>query len=217
MAMKTGITTGAAIGVIAGLIGIYVLRSDESKVDRNQHAEEISEEVVEPIVPGSKITRDFAKGSLTAFVIKPERAVVPDMVFNNDKGEQLTIQNWRGKVVLLNLWATWCAPCREEMPALSALQKQMGSSDFEVVAVSVDRKGAEASSAFLIENGVTDLNLYVDKSAQILDDAQAIGLPTTLLIDRQGREIGRMAGPAKWTDPEALALIRAAIAEGKTS
>jgi thiol-disulfide isomerase/thioredoxin len=217
MAMKVGIAAGAAVGVIAGLTGIYLLRTDESKVDQSDRGATVEPAPPAPAVPAGKVTRELAKGTLTAFVVKPNRVTVPDLVFTTEEGQQVSIEKWRGRVVLLNLWATWCAPCRKEMPSLAALQQQLGSDDFEVVAISVDRKGAEASAAFLIETGATALKLYVDKSAAVLDAAQAVGLPATLLIDRQGREIGRMLGPADWSSPEAIALIKAAIAEGKTS
>jgi hypothetical protein len=99
------------------------------------------------------------------------------------------------------------------MPALAALQKQLGSKDFEVVAISVDRKGVEASSAFLKETGADGLKLYVEPTATILNDLQALGLPATVLVDREGKEIGRILGPAEWNSPEAQALIKAALAE----
>jgi hypothetical protein len=99
------------------------------------------------------------------------------------------------------------------MPDLAKLQKQLGSDDFEVVAISVDRKGAEASAAFLKETGADGLRLYVEPTTAILNDIQALGLPATVLIDRQGREIGRLLGPADWASPEAIALVKAALAE----
>ena len=217
MAMKFGVAAGAAIGIVAGIAGIYVLRSDESKVDRSESAATAEQAAAEAAIPAGKVTRELSRGSLTAFVVKPIREAVPDLVFMTEEGEQVSIEKWRGRVVLVNLWATWCAPCRKEMPALAELQQQLGSDDFEVVAISVDRKGAEASAAFLIETGATALKLYVDKSAQSLDTVQAVGLPATLLLDRQGREIGRLLGPAEWSSPDAITLIKAAIAEGKTS
>jgi thiol-disulfide isomerase/thioredoxin len=116
-------------------------------------------------------------------------------------------------VVLLNLWATWCAPCRKEMPTLNDVQKQLGSKDFEVVALSVDRKGLEASTAFLKETGADSLGLYIDETTTSLNMLQALGLPVTLLIDRKGREIGRLLGPAEWNSAEAIALMKAALAE----
>jgi len=122
------------------------------------------------------------------------------------------LAKWKGKVVLLNLWATWCLPCRKEMPDLAALQKELGSNDFEVVALSVDRKGAEASSAFLKEVNASSLALYTDEQSKSLQALQAVGLPATLLIGRDGREIGRLLGPAEWASDEAKALVRAAMA-----
>jgi thiol-disulfide isomerase/thioredoxin len=111
----------------------------------------------------------------------------------------------------LNLWATWCGPCRKEMPELNKLQKLLGSADFEVVALSEDLKGVEASSAFLKETGADNLALYVDPKAAALAAIQSVGLPTTLLIDRNGKEVGRLLGPADWASPEAQALVKAVI------
>jgi thiol-disulfide isomerase/thioredoxin len=141
------------------------------------------------------------------------RQALPDIKFQDGDGKPLSLEQWKGSVALINLWATWCAPCRKEMPALAALQSKLGSKDFEVVAISVDRKGAEASSVFLKETGADALKLYVDPSSAILNDLKAPGLPVSVLVDRQGREIGRLIGPAEWNGPEAEALIDAALAE----
>ena len=116
-------------------------------------------------------------------------------------GKPLKLSDWKGRVVLVNLWATWCAPCRKEMPDLAKLQKELGSDQFEVVAISVDRKGAEASSAFLKETGADNLKLYVEPTTKIVSELQSAGLPATILVDRQGREIGRLLGPADWASP----------------
>ena len=155
----------------------------------------------------------FAVGPMTAFLVKADRPAVPNLAFKDSSGADIKLSKWQGRVVLLNLWATWCAPCRKEMPTLNDVQKQLGTKDFEVVALSVDRKGLEASSAFLKETGTDSLGLYVDATTQSLEDLQAFGLPVTLLIDRKGREIGRLLGPAEWNSAEAIALMRAAIAE----
>ncbi len=157
--------------------------------------------------------RAFAVGPMAAFLVKADRPAVPDLAFKDSSGAEIKLSKWQGRVVLLNLWATWCAPCRKEMPTLNDVQKQLGSKDFEVVALSVDRKGLEASSAFLKETGADSLGLYVDATTQSLEDLQAFGLPVTLLIDRKGREIGRLLGPAEWNSAEAIALMKAAIAE----
>ncbi|HUR43000.1 MAG TPA: TlpA disulfide reductase family protein [Aestuariivirga sp.] len=159
------------------------------------------------------ITKELSTGALAAFVVKTERKPVPDIEFYDGDGKGVKIGQWKGRVVLVNLWATWCAPCRKEMPALAELQAKLGSKDFEVVAISIDRKGIEASAAFLKETGAAALKLYVEPSSRILNDLQALGLPATVLIDRQGYEIGRLLGPAQWNSPEAINLIEAALAE----
>ena len=107
--------------------------------------------------------RDFAVGPMAAFLVKADRPAVPDLAFKDSSGSEVKLSKWQGRVVLLNLWATWCAPCRKEMPTLNDVQKQLGSKDFEVVALSVDRKGLEASAAFLKETGADSLGLYVDE------------------------------------------------------
>ena len=159
------------------------------------------------------ITRAMATGPLAAFVVKPQRPAVADLAFADGEGKPLKLSDWRGKVTLVNLWATWCAPCRKEMPALAELQSKLGGPDFEVLAISIDRKGATASAAFLDEAKATALKLYVDPSSKALGALQAIGLPASVLVDREGREIGRLLGPAEWNAPEAEQLIKAAIAE----
>ena len=151
-------------------------------------------------------------GSVAAFVAKTMPETLPNASFQNTEGAPVTLETWRGKVVLLNLWATWCIPCRKEMPALDRLQAALGSPDFEVVALSIDRSGLAGTRKFLDSVGVRNLKLYVDPTARLANVFKAIGLPTTLLIDRQGREAGRLIGPAEWDSPAALALIQKALA-----
>ncbi len=188
----------ALLAFIAGGIGIYL----SGNVPRK--AEEVNS--------GGGF-KDFAKGHMAAFLVKADRPQVPDLTFQDLTGSEATLSKWRGRVVLLNLWATWCAPCRKEMPTLNEVQKQLGSKDFEVVALSVDRKGLEASAAFLKETGADALGLYIDETSKSLESLQAFGLPATLLIDRKGREIGRLLGPAEWDSAEAIALMKAALSE----
>lgn len=199
--MKASRILAFALGVTAAMGGIYWFQSGERKAGT---AATVS----------SGITRELAKGPLAAFLVKPERVALADLAFQDGDGKAVSLAAWKGRVVLINLWATWCAPCRREMPALAALQAKLGSKDFEVVAISVDRKGVEASAAFLKETGADGLKLYVEPSAKILSDLKAMGLPATVLVDRQGREIGRLLGPAEWDSPEAVKLIEAALAEG---
>ena len=123
---------------------------------------------------------------------------VPGLQFQDGDGRTRSLAEFRGRVVLLNIWATWCTPCREEMPALDRLQAKLGGPEFEVVALSIDRQGSDVVRRFFADVGVKSLRIYIDPSAQSMSRLGAVGVPITLLIDREGREIGRRAGPAKW-------------------
>ena len=147
-------------------------------------------------------------GDMAAFVFKADgAAVAPEFRFLDGTGKDHTLADWKGRVVLLNLWATWCQPCRKEMPALDRLQADLGGTDFEVVAIAVDRAGAPAAQKFLDQVGTKKLALYVDPSARLATELRAIGLPATILIGRDGREIGRLLGPAEWDGVDAKRLI----------
>ncbi len=162
----------------------------------------------------SSLFKDLIIGQMKNFVVKNDLPTVPDLKFVNVDENALTLENWKGRVVLLNLWATWCAPCRHEMPSLNRLEETLGGDQFEVVALSVDRKGLKASAKFLEEVKASALKLYSDKTSEALQRLKVIGLPATILVDRQGREIGRLLGPAEWDSPEAKALIKAALKAG---
>lgn len=114
----------------------------------------------------------------------------------------------KGRVVVLNLWATWCAPCVKEMPALDRLQKKLGGKDFEVVALSLDRGGAVQVRPFFEERGIGALSVYLDPKSTAMMALKPRGLPTTYLIGRDGRILGTMIGEAEWDGAEAEALIR---------
>jgi thiol-disulfide isomerase/thioredoxin len=161
--------------------------------------------------PSGPGTNALSQGQMAAFVFKKEPESLPEVRFQDAAGKEHTLADWRGKVVLLNLWATWCAPCRKEMPTLDHLQKEMGSAQFEVVAVSVDRKGLLASQQFLQDIKVEGLKVYADPTARMSATLRAVGLPATLLLDREGREIGRLLGPAEWDSEDAKRLIRSAM------
>ncbi len=149
--------------------------------------------------------------TMAAFIKHPAPKDIAAFSFADGSGAALDLTHWTGKVVLLNLWATWCAPCRKEMPELAKLQQEMGSADFEVVALSEDLKGAQASAAFLKDAKADALALYVDPKATALEAVQSPGLPTTLLIDRNGKEVGRLLGPAQWDSEESKALIKSVL------
>lgn len=151
------------------------------------------------------------QGKMTAFVYKTAAEPVPPFPFYDAAQATKTIADKKGKVVLLNLWATWCGPCREEMPSLDRLQKDMGSDKFEVMAVSVDKNGFETAKKFLDGLGVASLAYYSDPTGRAPSQVKAIGMPATLLIDAEGREVGRLMGPAEWDSPDAKRLIEAML------
>lgn len=160
----------------------------------------------------------FARGDLAAFQIAEEPRRLSDITFTGPDGAVSTLADWEGRNVLLNLWATWCAPCREEMPALDALQREEGGDDFEVVALNVDAGGSDRPQTFLDEIGVDALRLYRDPSADAFESLKArgygIGLPITVLVDDSGCALGHVAGPASWNGDDAKALVRAASGAG---
>jgi thiol-disulfide isomerase/thioredoxin len=159
--------------------------------------------------------KPFATGDVAAFAPADIRRDLSALAFGAGGPEPTSIAAWKGRVVLLNLWATWCVPCRKEMPALDRLQAQHGSADFEVVAVNLDTRDPERSKKFLADIGVKSLGWYADQSLASMKALQKLGLltglPTTILIDRQGCELGVMAGPAEWDRADAAALIDAAL------
>ncbi|MEO5669889.1 MAG: TlpA disulfide reductase family protein [Ramlibacter sp.] len=133
---------------------------------------------------------------------------LPPLRFADGSGAPTSLAAFRGKVVLLNVWATWCPPCVAEMPTLDRLQAALGGADFEVVALSIDSAGAPAVQAFFLRTGIKKLHPYVDAFQEALTSLAGAGIPLTLLIDRDGREIGRKQGPAEWDQPQMLQLIR---------
>lgn len=133
---------------------------------------------------------------------------LPDIRFVDSDGRGRSLADFRGRPLLLNLWATWCAPCRKEIPSLDRLQAKIGRDRLLVVPLSIDRQGLPAVKGFYDELGLTALGMYVDSSAEAAHELHAFGIPTTLLIDREGREIGRKIGEAEWDSPDTIALIQ---------
>ncbi|GHA38812.1 hypothetical protein GCM10007989_38200 [Devosia pacifica] len=140
-----------------------------------------------------------------------------DLAFTNAQGEAISLAEFRGRVTLLNVWATWCAPCREEMPALDRLQQAVGSDQIKVVALSIDRTGNEAVQPFFDEINVKSLGIYLDPSMNVMEAAGVVGLPTTLLISREGIEVYRWVGPVEWDLPRTANAIRLYLENGSTS
>ena len=140
--------------------------------------------------------------------------LIPDIRFVDGNGSPRALSNFRGKVLLLNVWATWCAPCRKEMPALDRLQQQLGGPDFQVVALSIDNGGVAAVRRFYDEIGIRELAIYVDSTTEATGKLRTLGIPTTLLLDREGRERWRKTGPAEWDSPEIIESLRAKLRGG---
>ena len=142
----------------------------------------------------------------TVPILVPHRMprTLPAIGFEDRDGRKRSLSDFHGKLVLLNVWATRCGPCRAEMPTLGYLQSRLGSNDFEAVALSIDRGGRAAVDRFFKETKLRSLGIYVDKSTETLARLSIVGIPTTLLLDRDGREAGRHTGPAAWVSPEAI-------------
>jgi len=149
------------------------------------------------------------------FAMHDEPIELPPISFQSGRGEAKTLSSFAGKVVLLNLWATWCGPCRAEMPMLDNLQATLGGSDFEVLPLSIDRGGADKVRDFYRELGLEDLMIYIDPTATAQRRLRVVGIPTTLLVDRNGRELGRLAGPAEW-DSTAMITFFKSVIEGSS-
>lgn len=201
------VLAGGIAGVAVGLAGVYGIAT----LTRNAGGDA----ACRPAVELAKKMAPFARGEVAAINVAKTPLKVPPLAFTDSGGKPLTLEHWRGRTVLLNLWATWCVPCRKEMPALDALEQRLGGPGFEVVAVNIDTRDADKPKAWLKEVGVQKLAYYADPSARAFQDLKAIGrafgMPTTLLLDPQGCELGTIAGPAEWASDDAIKLIEAAL------
>lgn len=204
-----------AAGIAAGAIGVYVMGApsgnnpqDVAALDADSAACQAKTETLEAVDAA-------ARGEVAAILAANPPRSVRDLAFNAPDGSPMTLADLSGKTLLVNLWATWCAPCREEMPALNQLQKEMGSDTFEVVAVNVDTGGDEKPMRFLEETKVDALGYYRDSTLGLFNELKrrglALGLPVTLLVDHEGCMIGHMNGPAEWASEDAKRLIEAAM------
>ncbi|ALA18017.1 MULTISPECIES: TlpA disulfide reductase family protein [unclassified Chelatococcus] len=159
--------------------------------------------------------RPLAKGEVAAVKVPSTPQALPALAFDGPDGKRLTLADFKGRTVLLNLWATWCAPCRQEMPALDALEADLGGADFEVVAVNIDTRDPEKPQAWLKDAGITRLAHYRDPEAKIFQElksaGKAFGMPTTLVVGPEGCAVAELAGPAEWHSDDAVAFIKAAL------
>ena len=156
--------------------------------------------------------------TFAALTIASQPKPLPELGFAAPEGTKASLADFRGRTVLLNLWATWCVPCRQEMPALDRLQAKLGSKDFEVVAINIDTRDPQKPKNFLKEAKLSRLGYFSDEKAKVFQDLKAIGralgMPTSVLVDGQGCEIATIAGPAEWDSEDAVKLITAATATG---
>jgi thiol-disulfide isomerase/thioredoxin len=200
------VAAGGIAGVAVGLAAVYGI----GKIERNE-----PDAACAPAARVAQRLAPLARGEVAAFVVADPSRRLPDLAFRDGAGTERHLADWRGRTVLLNLWATWCVPCRKEMPALEALEGKLGSPRFEVVTVNIDTRDAEKPRAWLKEVGINRLAYYADPSAKIFQDlkvvGRAAGMPTTLLVDSSGCELGTVAGPAEWASDDAIALITTAL------
>jgi thiol-disulfide isomerase/thioredoxin len=201
------VLAGGLAGVVVGLAGVYGITA----LTRNAGGDT----ACRPALETAKKVAPFAHGEVAAVNVAKSPLRIPDLAFQDASGKPLTLADWRGRTVLLNLWATWCVPCRKEMPTLDALEQKLGGPDFQVVAVNIDTRDPDKPKTFLKDIGVQKLSYYADASAKSFQDLKAIGrafgMPTTVLIDPHGCEIGTIAGPAEWASGDAVKLIQAAL------
>jgi len=194
------------VAILAVLAGVYGMRRSRSNPAAAACASAVA--AATRIAP-------LAHGEIAALTVARTPFLVPDLAFKDARGHERKLSDWRGRTVLLNLWATWCVPCRKEMPALDKLQAALGGDKFEVVTVDIDTRDPEKPLAFLKDAGVNHLAYYSDQSAKVFQElklaGKAFGMPTTLIVDPSGCEIGEMAGPAEWASADGVKLVSAAI------
>ncbi len=194
---------GAVIG-FAGVYGVGGLQRSASGDPACRGAVELARKLA-----------PLAHGEVAALALATAPLRLPDLAFEDAEGKPRKLSDWRGRTVLVNLWATWCVPCRKEMPALESLQTRLGGPNFEVVAVNIDTRDSEKPKKFLKDANLTRLGYFNDQKAKVFQDlksvGRALGMPTSVLVDGQGCEIGTIAGPAEWASDDAIQLITAAL------
>lgn len=154
---------------------------------------------------------DLREGDMKKLVVHSEPKPVSATPFNGANGNQMSLNDYKGKVTAVNFWAVWCAPCREEMPMLSELQTEFGGDDFEVVTIAAGRNSPQAMNQFFEEIGVDNLPLHADPRMALSREMGVFGLPVTILLDRDGQEVARLQGDAHWNSESAKNIIRAMI------
>ena len=197
------VLVGAAIG-FAGVYGIGGFRRNATGDPACRGAVDLAHKIA-----------PLAHGEVAALTMATAPLRLPDLAFEDADGNPKKLSDWRGRTVLVNLWATWCVPCRKEMPALEGLQTRLGGENFEVVAINIDTRDPEKPKNFLKDAHLTRLGYFSDEKAKVFQDLKAIGralgMPTSVLVDGQGCEIATISGPADWDSDDAIKLIKAAM------
>ncbi|ABA03982.1 thioredoxin-like protein [Nitrobacter winogradskyi Nb-255] len=201
------VAVAIVVGATVALLGIGHLRHAKSAVN-----------ALAPCGPAMELSRKLAPqatGEVASLTMASKPRRMPDLAFLDGEGQPMKLSDWKGKTVLLNLWATWCVPCRTEMPALDRLQGKLGGDKFAVVAINIDTRDSDKPKAFLKDANLTHLGNFHDEKASVFQELKsvgmAVGMPTSVLIDGQGCELGNMAGPAEWDSEDAIKLINAAV------
>jgi thiol-disulfide isomerase/thioredoxin len=201
------ILIGCVVGVAVGLAGVYGI----GRLTGNAGADPACQASVET----ARRIAPLVRGEVAAVSVANAPKSLPPLAFKDGSGTAKSLADWRGRTVLLNLWATWCVPCRKEMPALDSLQTKLGGKDFEVVAINIDTRDAEKPKNFLKDGNLTRLSYFSDQKAKVFQDlkniGKALGMPTSVLVDAQGCEIANIAGPAEWASDDAIKLIQTAL------
>ena len=197
------VVIGAVIG-FAGVYGIGGLRRNATGDSACRGAVDLANKIA-----------PLAHGEMAALTMATAPLRLPDLAFEDADGKPKRLSDWRGRTVLVNLWATWCVPCRKEMPALEGLQTRLGGENFEVVAINIDTRDPQKPKNFLRDAHLTRLGYFSDEKAKVFQDLKAVGralgMPTSVLVDGQGCEIATIAGPADWDSDDAIKLITAAM------
>jgi thiol-disulfide isomerase/thioredoxin len=208
------IVVAAIAGVVAGGVAVYV-RGGHFGNNTGSMAGDSGADACPAKADAAKLVAASAGGDVAAMLAADPPQSMQSLAFNGPDGKAMTLADRAGKTLLVNLWATWCAPCRAEMPALDALQRAKGGAGFEVVAINVDTGDDAKPKKFLADTGVKTLTYYRDASMgafnMLKEKALALGLPVTLLVDPQGCLVAAMNGPANWSGPDAARLVDAAL------
>ena len=204
LALAVGTVLAGAVVGLAGIYGIGGLKGNAPGDPACRPAADLARALM-PLIHGEVAALTPASAGLR----------IPDLSFQDPSGQTRRLSEWRGKTVLLNLWATWCVPCRREMPALDSLQAQLGGPQFEVVAINIDTNNLDRPRNWLRDAGIAKLGFFSDSKARVFQELKAIGraagMPTSVLIDPSGCEIGTMAGPAEWASDDAVKLLTASL------